>query len=150
MSIASSSILDQVLSTVPMNGIDFGYCGVSQETTNTFTLNNSSSSQVRYSIQPSEQNFSVSSQSGKLTLIQLILPFSPPFSFKQSLSNVHFVMVGILAPKQKKEITVSFYSDEAKVIIASIVIKLNEGANELTRVLKVSAIGKYPFITLDQ
>ena len=59
-------------------------------------------------------------------------------------------MVGILAPKQKKEITVSFYSDEAKVIIASIVIKLNEGANELTRVLKVSAIGKYPFITLDQ
>ena len=40
-------------------------------------------------------------------------------------------------------------SDEAKVIIATIVVKLAEGATEVTRVLKVSAIGKYPFITLD-
>lgn len=45
---------------------------------------------------------------------------------------------------------ISFRSSEAKVIIASIVIKVTEGANELTKVLKMSALGKYPFITLDQ
>jgi len=36
------------------------------------------------------------------------------------------------------------------VIIASIVFKVMEGGSELTKVLKVSAIGKYPFMTLDQ
>ena len=45
--------------------------------------------------------------------------------------------------------TVTFKSDEAKVIVATIVVKLAEGATEVTRILKVSAIGKYPFITLD-
>ena len=36
------------------------------------------------------------------------------------------------------------------MIIASIVVKVSEGANELTKVVKMSALGKYPFITLDQ
>ena len=56
----------------------------------------------------------------------------------------------MLGPKQKKEVTVSFRTDEAKVIIATIVIKVQEGGSELARTLKMSAIGKYPFITLDQ
>ena len=56
----------------------------------------------------------------------------------------------MLAPKQKKEVTVSFRTDEAKVIIATLVVKVQEGGSELTRILKMSAIGKYPFITLDQ
>ena len=56
----------------------------------------------------------------------------------------------MLAPKQKKEVSVSFRTDEAKVIIATIVVKVQEGGSELTRILKMSAIGKYPFITLDQ
>ena len=56
----------------------------------------------------------------------------------------------MLGPKQKKEVTVSFRTDEAKVIIATIVIKVQEGGSELARVHKMSAIGKYPFITLDQ
>ena len=55
----------------------------------------------------------------------------------------------MLGPKQKKEVAVSFRTDEAKVIIATIVIKVQEGGSELARVLKMSAIGKYPFITLD-
>ena len=59
------------------------------------------------------------------------------------------LLLGVLAPKSKKEVAVSFRTDEAKVIIATIVVKVQEGASELTRVLKMSAIGKYPFITLD-
>ena len=55
----------------------------------------------------------------------------------------------MLGPKQKKEVAVSFRTDEAKVIIATIVIKVQEGGSELVRILKMSAIGKYPFITLD-
>ena len=58
--------------------------------------------------------------------------------------------IGVLAPKSKKEITFSFKTDEAKVLIASFVIKVHEGSSELSKVLKMSAIGKYPFITLDQ
>ena len=59
-------------------------------------------------------------------------------------------VLGVLAAKSKKEVKISFRSTEAKVIIASVVIKVTEGANELTKVLKMSALGKYPFITLDQ
>jgi len=47
-------------------------------------------------------------------------------------------------------VTVSFCTDEAKVIIASAVILVSEGSTELSKVLKMSAIGKYPFMTLDQ
>ena len=36
------------------------------------------------------------------------------------------------------------------MIIAAIVFKVMEGGSELTKVLKVSALGKYPFVTLDQ
>ena len=43
----------------------------------------------------------------------------------------------------------TFKSDEAKVIVATIIVKIAEGATEVTRILKASAIGKYPFITLD-
>ena len=43
----------------------------------------------------------------------------------------------------------TFKSDEAKVIVATIIVKISEGATEVTRILKASAIGKYPFITLD-
>ena len=57
--------------------------------------------------------------------------------------------LGALAPKQKKEITISFKTVEAKVIIASIVVKIIADGNEMSKVLKLSAIGKYPFVTLD-
>ena len=43
----------------------------------------------------------------------------------------------------------SFKTDEAKVIIATLVVKVFEGSSELTKVIKLSAIGKYPFMTLD-
>ena len=56
----------------------------------------------------------------------------------------------MIAAKQKKEVTVSFSTDEAKVIIATLVVKVQEGGSELTKVVKLSAIGKYPFMTLDQ
>jgi len=56
----------------------------------------------------------------------------------------------VLAPKQKKEVIVSFRTDEAKVIIATLVVKVSESGSELTKVVKLSAIGKYPFMTLDQ
>lgn len=65
---------------------------------------------------------------------------------------------GTLSPKQKKEVQISFSTTEAKVIIASIVVRVmatgpSAGADspvaELSKVLKMSAIGKYPFVTLD-
>lgn len=57
---------------------------------------------------------------------------------------------GSLGPKQKTEIQISFITEEAKVIIATLVFKVMEGGSELTKVLKMSALGKYPFVTLDQ
>ena len=52
--------------------------------------------------------------------------------------------------KQKKEITVVFNSTEAKVIVGTMVCKLAKGDEEKTRILKMSAMSKYPFITLNQ
>ena len=51
--------------------------------------------------------------------------------------------------KQKQEFTLSFSPDEAKVIIASAVFKFT-GSEEGSKVLKLSAIGKYPFLTINQ
>lgn len=44
----------------------------------------------------------------------------------------------------------TFKTEEAKVLVTLFVVKLTDISNgqELTRTLKVSAIGKYPFITL--
>ena len=56
---------------------------------------------------------------------------------------------GTLAPKSKREIALTFCCDEAKVIVATIVCKLTEGPNDMTRVIKLSGVGKYPFITCD-
>jgi hypothetical protein len=49
-------------------------------------------------------------------------------------------------------VTLTFKADEAKVQVALLIVKLSEvnGGQELTRSLKVSAIGKYPFITINQ
>ena len=42
----------------------------------------------------------------------------------------------------------SFTPDEAKVVIATVVIKFS-GAEECSEALKMSAIGKYPFLTIN-
>jgi hypothetical protein len=60
--------------------------------------------------------------------------------------------LGIIYPDKKQEVALIFKTDEAKVQVALLIIKLWEvhGSQELTRSLKVSAIGKYPFITINQ
>jgi hypothetical protein len=45
-------------------------------------------------------------------------------------------------------VTVTFTPDEAKVLIATSVVKFS-GAEEGSRVVKMSAIGKYPFVTVN-
>lgn len=57
--------------------------------------------------------------------------------------------LGVIAPKQKQEITITFTPEEAKVVIATAVFKFTN-AEEGSKVLKMSAIGKYPFVTLNQ
>ena len=59
------------------------------------------------------------------------------------------MLVGSLGPKPKKEIKVTYESETAKVLITTMLIKLAEGSAEHTSVLKLSAIGKYPFITIE-
>ena len=46
-----------------------------------------------------------------------------------------------------QEFVVKFAPQEAKVTIASAVFKLRENKNEISKVLKLSGIGKFPFIT---
>ena len=41
---------EAVLNSVPEGGIEFGYCGIKQEISRSFTLFNPSNSQVRFSI----------------------------------------------------------------------------------------------------
>lgn len=91
-------------------------------------------------------------------MVQLLLSFcgvSPREYWDWSNSNYLETLInllsflGVIAAKQKKEVVVSFRTDEAKVIIATLVVKVFEGTSELTKVIKLSAIGKYPFMTLD-
>ena len=59
-------------------------------------------------------------------------------------------LIGSIGPKSKKEIQIIFRTEEAKVVIATIIVKVTDNSGkEVTRVVKVSAIGKYPFIILD-
>jgi hypothetical protein len=44
---------------------------------------------------------------------------------------------------------VTFTPQEAKVIIATVVFKYSSGNEEGSKVLKLSAIGKYPFLTIN-
>jgi cilia- and flagella-associated protein 65 len=45
-------------------------------------------------------------------------------------------------------LTITFTPEEAKVIVATVVFKFS-GAEDGTKVLKISAIGKYPFLTIN-
>ena len=47
---AQLSPCEAVLSSLPENGIEFGYCGVQQTVTRSFTMHNPSNAQVRFSI----------------------------------------------------------------------------------------------------
>ena len=65
-------------------------------------------------------------------------------SFRALLTN----LLGTLGPKQKLELTLTFTPEEAKVLIATVVFKFS-GAEEGSKVLKLSAIGKYPFLLIN-
>ena len=55
----------------------------------------------------------------------------------------------MLKAGSKKEIKITFCPVEAKVIIASAVFKFIEGEHTGQRVLKMSGIGKFPFVTIN-
>jgi hypothetical protein len=95
----AQSSLEAVAFCVPASGIDFGYCGVSLETQRKIMLENVvprsvTGSTVRYSIETDSQNFIISHSNGTLQ------------------------------PGKKQEITISFKTDEAKVQVALILVKL--------------------------
>lgn len=48
----------------------------------------------------------------------------------------------------KKEITITFSPIEAKVIVSTAVFKFSEGEKTAQKVLKMSGIGKFPFVNL--
>jgi len=105
---------------VPSVGIDFGYCGVHTEHVRAFTISNPTSSVVQYEAVTENCPFELSPAKGTL------------------------------AQKQKQEIKITFNPTQAQVIIASALIKVKDlsTGSEETKVLKMSAIGKYPFITI--
>jgi len=55
-----------------------------------------------------------------------------------------------MRPGSKKEFKIYFTPEEAKVIIASAVLNFHEGDKSFTRVLKMSGIGKFPFVNINE
>jgi hypothetical protein len=51
---------------------------------------------------------------------------------------------------RKKEITFTFECSEAKVILATTAVTLSQGDVERSRMLKMSAMSKFPFITANK
>jgi hypothetical protein len=54
----------------------------------------------------------------------------------------------MLRAGHKKEITIHFSPVEAKVIVTTAVFKFSEGDKTAQKVLKMSGIGKFPFVNL--
>jgi hypothetical protein len=52
----------------------------------------------------------------------------------------------LLKAGAKKEVTVTFKPEEAKVTVSTAVFKFKEGDKVTQKVLKMSGIGKFPFI----
>jgi hypothetical protein len=52
-------------------------------------------------------------------------------------------------PKAHQEVQVNYTAEEARVQIATALFKFSEG-EDVTKTLKMSAIGKYPFLILNQ
>lgn len=48
----------------------------------------------------------------------------------------------------KKEISIVFAPKEAKVVVCTAVFKFQEGEKTTQKVLKISGIGKFPFVNL--
>ena len=57
--------IEAVLDSIPCQGIDFGYCGVSQSSTKTFTMHNPTQSIIRYNFKSDEKNFMINVGAGK-------------------------------------------------------------------------------------
>ena len=74
MNSSQLSPCEAVISSLPENGIEFGYCGVQQNVTRSFIMSNPSNAQVRFSIQSQEQGlFSVNINQGKRNLSNTLL-----------------------------------------------------------------------------
>ena len=69
MNSSQLSPCEAVISSLPENGIEFGYCGVQQTVTRSFTMSNPSNAQVRFTVQSQEQGlFSININQGKRNL----------------------------------------------------------------------------------
>lgn len=126
----------KIVDSMPSPGLDFEYCAVKQTEMKTFTLANPTNSMVTVEIEQDTsetQYFNVEPKKRKLLV----------------LIYLNFTVVS-LKPGQRKEVKVYFTPQEAKVIISSCIFNFKEGENTHTRVLKVSGIGKFPFINLNE
>lgn len=103
-----------------MSGIDFQYCGIGSTEVRSLTLTNPHAQPVRFEIQTDS---------------------SCPFELTPKQ--------GYLTSKQSQNIQISYTPVEARVHIATAIFKFTEG-EECSKTLKMSAIGKYPFLILNQ
>ena len=53
----------------------------------------------------------------------------------------------VIQPRSVQKITVSYTATEAKVVVASALVKIS---NEPVKVIKLSAIGKIPYMTINR
>lgn len=56
----------------------------------------------------------------------------------------------MLRAGHKKEVTITFAPVEAKVVVSTAVFNFQEGEKTAQKVLKMSGIGKFPFVNISQ
>lgn len=139
----TSYALAKIIDCIPSNGIDFEYCGVQYTETKTFTLVNSASGLVHFEVVTDNSEnklFTIEPKNGKLHIIfkNVCLLFL----------NILTLLVGMMRAGHKQEITVTFSPQEAKVVLSTAIFKFQEGEKEASKVLKMSGIGKFPFVDL--
>ena len=67
-----------------------------------------------------------------------------------SYHNLNLSGLGVLQRGAKQEFKVSFTPREAKVVVSTAVFTFKEGDKSHSKVVKLSGIGKFPFIELSE
>jgi hypothetical protein len=125
-----SLALSKLVESVPSNGIDFEYCAVQTTEIRTFTLQNTTQSAYKFAVKLDDQceAFKVFPMQGKYLKPSILV---------------------LLKPGLKQDVEIHFTPLEAKVIISTAIIEFIQGESVQQKVLRMSGIGKFPFLSIN-
>ena len=85
--------MSSVADCIPSQGIDFGYCGVSQTTTKTLTLTNPYNGIVKYEIQTENSPFQISPLSGMFEYSIIFVTYGCRYHYPKDEARYYYYIL---------------------------------------------------------